>query len=247
VLLLHGFPTTHLLWRDVAPALAAADLRSIAPDLAGFGQSEAVEGLDIDMAQQAGWMFGLLDALRLAQPPLVVAHDIGSAVAQLMAARAPDRIRGLVLIDGVYADQWAMGEVESIRAWDSAAASRLPKLLARRARTWTDRAVSQDRLREMLAIDEGTAAGLRLIRAARSMDPRSTVDILEQLRLRRPPSLVLWGEADRFLSVDSVARPLADLLGAELKVLPGGHFLPLDCPEPVSAEIERFARALGSC
>ena len=37
---------------------------------------------------------------------------------------------------------------------------------------------------------------------------------------------------------------MAEQLGAELKVLPGGHFLPLDCPERVAAEIEAFVRTL---
>jgi 2-hydroxymuconate-semialdehyde hydrolase len=244
VLLIHGFPTTHLLWRNVVPALAAAGLRSIAPDLMGFGESQANEGADIQMGNQARWMFALLDALRLDQRAILVAHDIGTAVAQLMVARAPERIRGLVLIDGVYADQWAMEEVESIRRWEPSAAARLPRLLARRVGSWTDRAESQELLRKMLGADEGGSAGLRIIRAAKSMDPRSTLEIVEQLRLHHPPSLILWGERDRFLSLDGVARPLAGLLEAELKVLPGGHFLPLDCPEGVAAEIVAFARAL---
>ena len=244
VLLLHGFPTTHLLWQNVVPALAAAGLRSIVPDLVGFGQSQAEEGLDIQMRNQARWMFRLLDALRLDQRPVLVAHDIGTAVAQLMAAHAPERIRGLVLIDGVYADQWAMEEVESIRHWELSAAARLPKLLVRRVGSWTERTESQELLRKMLAADEGAIAGVRIIRAANSMDPRSTVEILEQLRRDHPPSLILWGESDRFLSLDGVARPLAEQLGAELKVLPGGHFLPLDCPERVAAEIEAFVRTL---
>jgi pimeloyl-ACP methyl ester carboxylesterase len=244
ILLLHGFPTTHLLWRGVMPALESAGFRSIAPDLAGFGESAAPEGLDIQMANQAGWMFALLDALRLDERPVVAAHDIGSAVAQLMVARDPERIRGLILIDGVYADNWAMGEVESIRSWDPAEASRLPKLLGRRVRAWSDSANSQELLREMLAIDEGESAALRIIRAARSMVPRSTAEILEELRRHHPPTLVLWGDSDRFLPVESVGKPLAALLGAELKVLPGGHFLPLDCPHGVAAEIQSFARSL---
>ncbi len=244
ILLLHGFPTSHLLWRGVMPALEGAGFRSIAPDLAGFGESDAPEGQDIGMANQARWMFALLDELRLDERPVIAAHDIGSAVAQLMVARNPDRIRGLILIDGVYADNWAMGEVESIRAWDPAAASRLVKLLGRRVRAWSDSPASQESLREMLAIDEGEGAALRIIRAARSMDPRSTVEILERLRRDHPPTLVVWGESDRFLPVESVGKPLAALFGAELKVLPGGHFLPLDCPQGVAAAIESFAKSL---
>lgn len=244
ILLLHGFPTSHLLWREVMPALEGAGFRSIAPDLAGFGESGAPEGADVRMTNQARWMFALLDRLRLEERPVIAAHDIGTAVAQLMVARDPGRIRGLILIDGVYGDNWAMEEVESIRAWDPAAASRLVKLLGRRVRAWSDSAPSQEKLREMLAIGEGEGAARRIIRAAQSMDPRSTAEILEQLRRDHPPTLVLWGQKDRFLPVESVGKPLAALFGAELKVLPGGHFLPLDCPQDVAAEILSFAKSL---
>ena len=51
------------------------------------------------------------------------------------------------------------------------------------------------------------------------------------------PALVLWGERDQFFPVETIARPLADLLGADLHVFPGGHFLPLDAPEPVSSAL----------
>jgi pimeloyl-ACP methyl ester carboxylesterase len=242
VLLLHGFPTTHLLWRDVAAALATAGFRTIAPDLVGFGQSEAAENLEIDVANQARWMWELIDGLRLETQPVVVAHDIGTAVAQLMVVRDPERIQKLVLIDGVYADRWAMEEVESIRRWDPSRASALSRLLTRNVRKWTRSTAAAGLLGEMLADYEGESGGHRLIRVAQSFDPRQTVRILEQLQIQHPPSLILWGEDDVFLSLADVARPLADLLNADLKVLPGGHFLPIECPAVVAAEIERFAR-----
>jgi pimeloyl-ACP methyl ester carboxylesterase len=62
----------------------------------------------VDMASQAWWMLELLDALGLAHAA-VVAHDVGSAAAQLMVVSAPQRISGLVVLDGVYAltsGQW---------------------------------------------------------------------------------------------------------------------------------------------
>jgi pimeloyl-ACP methyl ester carboxylesterase len=144
-----------------------------------------------------------------------------------------------VLIDGVYADSWAMEAVESIQKWDLAAASRLCPVLLRRLRTAT-RGASADALREMMVPYEGDAGGRRLIRMARSLEPRQTVEILDELRRKPPPSLVLWGEKDDFLSVDAVGRPLAQLLGAELKLLPGGHFLPLDCPKELAKELGGF-------
>jgi pimeloyl-ACP methyl ester carboxylesterase len=93
VLLLHGFPATRHLWSQVAPMLAAAGFRVLVPDLAGYGASEAAATESVGMARQARWMFELLDALGIGRAA-VVAHDVGSAAAQLMVANAPNRTGG---------------------------------------------------------------------------------------------------------------------------------------------------------
>src|ERR1700694_995810 len=111
VLLLHGFPTSRQLWSGVAPLLVEAGFRAIVPDLAGYGGSRAPEGTSVGMAKQARWMLELLDRLGL-ERVAVVAHDVGSAAAQLMLAAAPSRIRSLVVLDGVYREEWAMQAVE---------------------------------------------------------------------------------------------------------------------------------------
>lgn len=91
VLLLHGFPATRHLWSQVAPILAAAGFRVLVPDLAGYGASEAVATESVGMANQARWMFEFLDALGIGRAA-VVAHDVGSAAAQLMVANTPNRL-----------------------------------------------------------------------------------------------------------------------------------------------------------
>ena len=246
VLLLHGFPTTHRLWRAVIPPLVNAGYRAVAPDLAGYGGSDADSVGEVGMASQVRWMIELMEALGL-ERPLLVAHDVGSAAAEIIAARAPERIRGLVISDGVYEENWAMEAVASIQSWNEAEAHRLFPVLVRRLRSTTARggAISEDMARELLGPYAGGEGGLRLIRAARALNPRDTAGIGEQLRARRVPALVLWGENDRYLSVDEVARPLAEVLGAELRVLSGGHFLPLDAPDDVSREIVAFLDRAG--
>jgi haloalkane dehalogenase len=229
LLLLHGFPATRYLWSQVVPRLAARGYRSIVPDLVGYGASAPVPGVAVDLASQARWMWKLLDRLKV-ERTFLVAHDVGSAAAQLMVVAAPERVRGLVILDGVYASEWAMDAVESIRTWDSVQAHRLYPVLLRRLG-------KSQHLREMLAAYAGDAAGKRLIEAARALDPNQTASIGEALRASRVPSLVLWGRDDRYLDVDAVARPLAQLLGAPLVILPGGHFTPSDCPGEVSAAV----------
>jgi 2-hydroxymuconate-semialdehyde hydrolase len=236
VLLLHGFPATRHLWSQVAPMLAAAGFRVLVPDLAGYGASEAVATESVGMANQARWMFELLDALGIGRAA-IVAHDVGSAAAQLMVANAPNRVRALAVLDGVYAGEWAMEAIASIQEWNPDDAHRLFKVLARRL-------AKGGPLREILAAYDGQSGGLRLIRAARDLDPRQTEHVGAALRASGVPALVLWGERDDFLPVDTVARPLAKLLGAALIVLPGGHFTPVDCPREVAEALCSFLRGL---
>src|SRR3982750_3725133 len=73
VLLLHGFPTSRLLWQRVVPKLSQR-FRVIAPDLKGYGDS--VGDGAVDLASQAESMLRLLDALDLPRA-VVVAPDVG--------------------------------------------------------------------------------------------------------------------------------------------------------------------------
>jgi pimeloyl-ACP methyl ester carboxylesterase len=220
-LLVHGFPTSRALWKDVAPPLAAAGFRVLVPDLAGYGESPGAD--DVGMENQARWLLELLDDRSIGQVSLV-AHDVGTAAAQILSVRAPERVRSLVLMDGVHETEWAMGAVDSIRQWDLAQAARLQPVLARRLRS----------IRDLLGAYAGEEGGRRLIHAARCLDPRQTAGMTARLRQSGVPVRVIWGAEDAYLSVDAVARPLADALGAPLSIVPGGHFLPLDNPADVA-------------
>src|SRR5258708_29344321 len=199
--------------------------------------TRASAGARVDMASQAHWMLEMLDALGVTRA-VVVAHDVGSAAAQIMLATAPQRVRGIAVLDGVYASEWAMDAIASIQAWGPQDADRLFPVLARRLG-------KSPALREMLAAYKGVTGGVRLIRAARDLDPRQTENIVEALRASGVPALVLWGERDEFLSIDAVGQPLAELLGARLAIVPGAHFTPLDCPGEVAAALQDFLQANG--
>ena len=99
LLLLHGWPEFWLTWKPVMARLADR-YTLIAPDLRGFGDSDKPTG-PYGPDQHTDDMLALLDALGIDRAG-VVGHDVGGAVMQPLARKAPDRIAGLLLFDFVY-------------------------------------------------------------------------------------------------------------------------------------------------
>jgi len=99
VLLLHGFPDSHKLWRNQIPALVAAGYRVIAPDLRGFGLTDIPKGgvAAYRMGQLVADIVSLLDLLGVAKVRLV-GHDWGAAIGWQAAITHPDRIDRYVAI-----------------------------------------------------------------------------------------------------------------------------------------------------
>lgn len=98
VVLLHGFPETSLSWSAVAPALADAGFRVVAPDQRGYSpDARPTEVSDYAMEHLVGDVLGLADALGLDGFHLV-GHDWGAAVAWVVAAHHGDRLRSLVAV-----------------------------------------------------------------------------------------------------------------------------------------------------
>ncbi|MFD8695558.1 haloalkane dehalogenase [Kitasatospora purpeofusca] len=96
VVLLHGNPTSSHLWRKVVPHLAGRS-RVLAPDLIGMGAS-GKPAVDYDFDDQARYLDAWFDALGLDRVVLV-GHDWGGALALDRAARYPDRVAGVVLLE----------------------------------------------------------------------------------------------------------------------------------------------------
>lgn len=96
VILVHGFPELAFSWRHQLPALAKAGFRAIAPDMRGYGQTDAPGGVDAYRMQNLiGDLQGLMDALDLERATFV-GHDWGALILWHMAMLAPDRIERLI-------------------------------------------------------------------------------------------------------------------------------------------------------
>lgn len=112
VLLLHGFPETHEMWRDIAPRLAAR-FTLVCPDLPGYGQSGCPP---TDEAHTPYSKRAMAAALVSAMSELgyqsfaVAGHDRGGRVAYRMALDHPDRVKRLAVLD----------VIPTLDAWDAA-------------------------------------------------------------------------------------------------------------------------------
>ncbi|RNB46731.1 alpha/beta hydrolase [Agromyces tardus] len=95
LLAVHGITATHRSWRPVAEAL---DARVVAPDLRGRGRSNGLPG-PYTLRDHADDLAYLLDGLGVDRA-LVVGHSMGAFVTVRFAAAHPDRVAGVVLIDG---------------------------------------------------------------------------------------------------------------------------------------------------
>ena len=92
VLLVHGFPDCHQVWRHQIPALVAAGYRVIAPDTRGCGESAMSPSVaDYHVDNLVADMVGLLDALGISTVRLV-AHDWGAALCWKLVMAHPERV-----------------------------------------------------------------------------------------------------------------------------------------------------------
>jgi pimeloyl-ACP methyl ester carboxylesterase len=92
---LHGFPLNGFQWRGAIERLSP-NRRCIAPDFLGMGYTEVNPGQGVAPDDQTVMILGMMDELGLGTVDLV-ANDSGGAVAQLILARHPDRVRTLLL------------------------------------------------------------------------------------------------------------------------------------------------------
>ncbi|MFC9996422.1 haloalkane dehalogenase [Nocardia sp. NPDC127526] len=96
VVFLHGNPTSSYIWRNVIPHVSG-ETRVLAPDLIGMGDSGKPDS-DYRFADHARYLDAWFDALGLDQV-VIVGHDWGGALGMHWAARHPERVRGIAVVE----------------------------------------------------------------------------------------------------------------------------------------------------
>jgi pimeloyl-ACP methyl ester carboxylesterase len=244
LLLLHGIPTSSLLWRDIIPALARSR-RVIAPDLLNYGRSDKPERADVSINAQARLMTGLMDALGLRRAD-VAAHDIGGGVAQIMAVRRPERIARLVLANSVCFDSWPIPEFEPLQEPGAEDGTSLADFLTMMRGFLPNgvhrpEALGQDVIEMMLEPWSDEAGKRALFRNFRRLNPEYTQAIAGELETLPQPTLVLWGRHDPFQKLGYGERLAATIPEARLEVVEDtAHWIMEEKPEEVAARLQTF-------
>ncbi|MFI5250358.1 MAG: alpha/beta fold hydrolase [Gemmatimonadales bacterium] len=247
VLLLHGFPASSYLWSDVVPRLPAGH-RVIVPDLLGFGRSEPPPpgqlDSDLTIGGHAHRVVQLLDVLNAGQA-CIVGHGFSAAVALAIAARHPQQVTRLCLINAVTSASWPARDAMVAGAVSTLAPALppgLPLWFARRAlrRGFADPALaarSADHYLRGFRSPGGRAVLLAQLRAlTRAAFPAPPV-WTPQTPGRPVPTAMIWGDRDRLLPIAAGHALRAYIPHATLDVVSGGHFSPEESPAQVATII----------
>ena len=246
-LLLHGYPNSSFMWKDVMPAVAAAGFRAVAPDFGGYGDSPLPDGDEGTWADHVQALDDFVADHDLA-PVVLVVHDWGGLIGLRWACDRPYCVRALAIMStGFFPDGKWHGLAEGMRApgqGEQIIGSLTRETFGELIRNASPK-VTEDQLDEYwkgFADDERRAAHLALYRSGEFSELRAYEGTLQRMEV---PTLILWGEHDAFAPVAGAHRFKKEIPHAELVVLDdAGHFLTEDDPERVAQELSRFLSTL---
>jgi pimeloyl-ACP methyl ester carboxylesterase len=254
VVLLHGFPASSFMFRDLIPALADR-YHVIAPDLLGFGYSDAPAANEFSYTFDAlaGLTAGLLEQLGVDRYAIYV-QDYGAPVGWRLALARPDAITAIITQNGNgYDAGFVEGFWETIwnyqREQTPQTEAAIRTALTLETTRWQyvtgapdETLVSPDAWEHDAALlsrpgnDEIQLALFRDYAANPPMYPA----LQSYLRRSRPPVLAVWGKDDPIFGPDGARAFAADVPDAEIHLLDGGHFLLESAHDEVAALILDF-------
>jgi len=250
VLLLHGFPSSSHMYRELVPALAS-DYHVIAPDYPGFGQSSAPDAAEFTytfdhLAEIMETFLLQIGCTRFA----LFMQDYGSPVGFRIASKNPEWISALIVqnanafIEGInmeafapmqpfWAD-WTPETETPVRGMIAAGTTKFQYTHGVRDLS----AISPDAwLHDQPLLDR---PGNDRIQLSLLHDYQNNVPLYAKwqayLRKHQPPTLITWGKNDPFFTEAGARAYLTDLPNAELHLLDTGHFA-LEEDGPVIAEL----------
>lgn len=250
LVLVHGIPTSSFLWRNMIAELATHG-RVIALDLPGFGFSDPPPNADYTISNYARILASFLEALAIDRATLIC-HDLGGPIVLTYALRHPDRYRQLIILDTFLhndlppwplsmkiAKIWPMGELFMGLGGEKIARSGLEEGVIDKSR------ITEEIVRRYYKPDGNPDKLNQSMLGTLRVDYREDLEFIEKnLWKIEKPTLILWGDNDRFLPFSLGERIHKDIKGSQLKRISAcGHFIPEDQPELATQIIVGFMTA----
>lgn len=248
VLLVHGSgpgSTAHGAWAWLVPSLRDAGFAVIAPDLAGFGWTERVDGFAYSLDAWSDQLAAVLDGLGIGAAH-VVGNSLGGAIALSFAVREPARVTRLAVMGTVGAPQPLTDALALIWGYEPslAAMDEMTRAMPYDASIVTDELV---RARYEATLRPGWQESYR------AMFPMPLEGVVEAMTLDPAdvaridaPVLLLHGREDPVIPAAGSWALAQAIPGAELRVFPRlGHWPSAECPGAYADELTRFLTAPG--
>ncbi len=239
LLLVHGFPLDHSMWRGQIETLAKSH-RVLAPDLRGFGRSDVTSD-KVTMQQFADDLAAMLHALRIAEPVAFCGLSMGGYIGWQFFARHRAKLARLIQCDTRAAADTPEARDTRLRAAEEVekigpaklVESMLPKLFPQAAID-----AQRDFVVETKRVMLGTTwAGIAA--AQRGMAERPDVSsLLPQIDV---PTLIVCGEHDAIASTKEM-RGIADAIpqAEYVEIAGAGHMAPLEDPPTFNMAVQKF-------
>jgi pimeloyl-ACP methyl ester carboxylesterase len=253
ILLLHGFPTSSHMFRNLIPALADK-FHLIAPDYPGFGNSSmpTVDEFQYTFDHLAEIVDKSIERIGLEKYSIYL-MDYGAPIGFRLAVKHPERIEALIVQNGNAYDEGLREFWDPLKAYWSEPNEKnkdaLKKFLTVEATRWqythgvkNENAISPDNwLLDQLLLDR---PGNKEIQLQLFYDYRSNPPLYPQwqdyFRKYQPPTLVVWGRNDFIFPQEGAIPYQRDLKNIEVHLLDTGHFALEEEGELIAELISRF-------
>jgi pimeloyl-ACP methyl ester carboxylesterase len=255
VLLLHGFPTSSHMFRNLIPALAG-DYHVVAPDYPGYGNSSmpAVDKFEYTFDKLADIVEAFTEKLGLKRYSIYL-MDYGAPVGFRLATRHPERVTSLVIQNGNAYDEGLREFWKPIKAyWKDRTKKNgdaLRKLLTIGATKWqythgvrNVESISPDNWnidQRLLDRDGNQEIQLQLFYDYGS-NPPLYPSWQKYLRQHQPPTLIVWGKNDPIFPAEGAHPYKRDLKNVEFHLLDTGHFALEEDGAEIAVLMQTFLR-----
>jgi len=234
VVLLHGLGGSAEEWSNEAPYLVNAGFRVYMLDLPGYGRSEKPADFSYSVADEAAVVAAFMDAAGLKQADLG-GSSMGGWIAQLVAARHPERVKRLMLFDSAglaEAPDWdtrlftpqTAGELDQLEALLMPHPSTVPGFVAR----------------DVVRVSNQRAWIIRRALATMLSGKDTTDNVLPELKM---PVLIVWGAEDRIMPLRHGETMHGLVPQSEFVVIPRcGHLAQMQCAGQIGPKVVEFLK-----